>query len=100
MEALTALRMPVPIYRKPVEVESQMPFDEDDVHRSYDAEYANRCWRIVCSSTEVLTRFRSAYYGKASPVHFFWGASTSPSRGFRAASRLHTLAAFRIFPIA
>jgi len=74
MEALTALRMPVSIYRKPVEVESQLPFDEDDVHRSYDAEYAARCWRIVCSSTEVLTRFRSRYYGKASPVHFFWGS--------------------------
>lgn len=74
MEALAALGMPVSIYRKPSEVESQLPFDEDDVHRSYDAEYATRCWRIVCSSTEVLTRFRSRFYGKASPVHFFWGA--------------------------
>jgi hypothetical protein len=73
MEALTALRMPVSIYRKPNEVESQLPFDEDDVHRSYDAEYAARCWRIVCSTAEVLARFRSRYYGKASPVHFFWG---------------------------
>ena len=74
MEALTALRMPVPIYRKPVEVESRLPFDEDDVHRSYDSEYANRCWRILCSSADVLGRFRARYYGKASPVHFFWGA--------------------------
>jgi len=74
MEALTELRMPVSIYRKPNEVENQLSFDEDDVHRSYDAEYANRCWRIVCSSAEVLTRFRSHYYGKASPVHFFWGS--------------------------
>jgi len=73
MEALTELRMPVAIYRKPSEVESQLPFDEDDVHRSYDAEYVNRCWRIVCSATDVLTRFRSRFYGKASPVHFFWG---------------------------
>ncbi len=45
MEALTELRMPVAIYRRPVELESRLPFDEDDVHRSYDAEYANRCWR-------------------------------------------------------
>jgi hypothetical protein len=74
MEALTALRMPVSIYRKPSEVDSRLPFDEDDVHRSYDAEYVNRCWRIVASTAEVLTRFRSRYYGKASPVHFFWGA--------------------------
>jgi len=74
MEALRAFRMPVSIYRKPVEVESQLPFDLDDVHRSYDAEYANRCWRIVCSAATVFDRFRSRYYGKASPVHFFWGS--------------------------
>jgi len=73
MEALTAIRMPVSIYLKPVEVDSQLPFDEDDIHRSYDAEYVSRCWRIVCSSAEVLDRFRSRFYGKASPVHFFWG---------------------------
>ncbi len=74
MEALAALRMPVSIYRRPCEVESRLPFDEDDVHRSYDADYANRCWRIICSSADVLGRFRSRYYGKASPVHFFWGS--------------------------
>ena len=74
MEALKAFQMPVSIYRKPAEVESQLPFDEDNVHRSYDAEYATRCWRIVCSSANVLDRFRARYYGKASPVHFFWGS--------------------------
>lgn len=73
MEALTALKMPVSIYRKPVEVDSQLPFDEDDEHRSYDAVYATRCWRVVCSSAHVFDRFRSRYYGKTSPVHFFWG---------------------------
>jgi Family of unknown function (DUF5996) len=74
IEALAEIRMPVSIYRKPVEIESQLPFDEDDVHRSYDAEYVTRCWRVVCSSAEVLGRFRSRFYGKASPVHFFWGS--------------------------
>ena len=74
MNALTSIRMPVAIYRRPVEVESRLPFDEDDVHRSYDAEYANRCWRAMCSATEILNRFRSRFYGKVSPVHFFWGS--------------------------
>jgi len=74
MDALTSLRMPVSIYRRPCEVESPLLFDEDDVHRSYDAEFATRCWRILCSSAEVLGHFRSRYYGKASPVHFFWGS--------------------------
>ena len=73
METLTALRVPVAIYRKPSEIESQLPFDEDVVHRSYDADSANRCWQILCRSAEVMARFRARYYGKASPVHFFWG---------------------------
>jgi hypothetical protein len=74
MNALSTLRMPVSIYRRPCEVANPLPFDEDDVHRSYDAECATRCWRILCWSTDVLNRFRSRYYGKASPVHFFWGS--------------------------
>ena len=74
MNALASIRMPVATYRRPVEVESRLPFDEDDVHRSYDAESANRCWRAICSATEILNRFRSRFYGKVSPVHFFWGS--------------------------
>ena len=74
MEALKSFRMPVSIYGRPCEVESRLPFDQDDVHRSYDAEYANRCWRVISSAAEVLGRFRSRFYGKASPVHFFWGS--------------------------
>ncbi len=74
MDALKSIRMPVTIYRRPVEVETVVPFHQDDSHRSYDAEYANRCWRAISSATEILRRFRSRFYGKASPVHFFWGS--------------------------
>ena len=74
MATLTAVRMPVHIYRKPVEMEGQIPFDMDTVHRAYDGEYAQRCWRILCSAADVFRRFRSGFYGKASPVHFFWGS--------------------------
>jgi Family of unknown function (DUF5996) len=74
MTALTAVGMPVRIYAKPVEVESRVPFDADTGHQAYDAEYAHRCWRILVSSANVFSRFRSRFYGKASPVHFFWGS--------------------------
>jgi len=74
MNALTALHMPLSIDRRPSEVENRLPFDEDEDHRSYDAEYVTRCWRILYLAASVLTRFRARYYGKASPVHFFWGA--------------------------
>ena len=74
MTALAAVGMPVQIYVKPSEVESQISFDTDTGHRAYDAEYAQRCWRILCSTADVFRRFRSRFYGKASPVHFFWGS--------------------------
>ena len=74
MATLTAVGMPVQIYRKPTEMEGQIPFDMDTVHRTYDGEYAHRCWRILRSAADVLGRFRSGFYGKASPVHFFWGS--------------------------
>ena len=37
-------------------------------------DYAARWCRIVHSAADILGRFRSRYYGKTSPVHFFWGA--------------------------
>jgi len=74
MAALTALGMPVQIYDKPCEVESRVPFDADTKHQAYDADYAHRCWRILVSSADVFSRFRGRFYGKASPVHFFWGS--------------------------
>ena len=74
MATLTAVGMPVQIYPKPVEMEGQIPLDMDTVHRAYDGEYAHRCWRILRSAADVFGRFRSGFYGKASPVHFFWGS--------------------------
>ena len=74
MAMLDAVSMPVRIYRRPCEIEQPVPFDQDVEHRSYDAEYAHRCWRAISSAAEVFARFRSRFYGKASPVHFFWGA--------------------------
>ena len=74
MAALAAVRTPVQINRRPVEVEKCVPFDVDVEHCAYDAEYAHRCWRVLCSSAAVFWRFRSGFWGKASPVHFFWGS--------------------------
>ena len=75
MAMLTAVRMPVQIYRKPVEMERQVPFDVDTGHSTPTMPSTrSRCWRILCSAADVFWRFRSRFYGKASPVHFFWGS--------------------------
>jgi hypothetical protein len=74
MEALTDLDIPIKINTTPNEVTDAIPFEQDETHQSYDAEYANRCWRILLQSERVFREFRSHFAGKVSPVHFFWGS--------------------------
>jgi hypothetical protein len=74
MFALESLGMPITIWTTPVEVPNPLPFEQDQKHASYDPVYAERIWRILAQSNRVLTEFRSRFIGKASPVHFFWGA--------------------------
>jgi hypothetical protein len=68
------LALPIKINRKPNEVPEAIPFDQDDKHRSYDAEYAQRFWRVLVQADRVFKIFRGRFAGKCSPVHFFWGA--------------------------
>src|SRR5512139_1899018 len=74
VDALAALQVPVRIHRRPSEIADGLLFHEDEVHRSYDREYAARFWQILLQTTRVFTRFRAEFIGKCSPVHFFWGA--------------------------
>jgi hypothetical protein len=73
MAQLDELGLSTPIWTMPVEVEGAIPFDEDDEHASYDAQAANRFWRVLVQSDRVLHKFRAGFVGKVSPVHFFWG---------------------------
>jgi hypothetical protein len=74
MKALGDLELPVKINVMPNEVPNPIPFDRDQEHSTYDAEYANRFWRILVQSARVFQQFRSRFCGKCSPVHFFWGS--------------------------
>ena len=71
---LETVGFPVRIWPVPNEMEDALPFPEDQEHRSYDPEYAGRCWKALAQSARVLSRFRGRFLGKCSPVHFFWGA--------------------------
>jgi hypothetical protein len=73
MGALRSLGLETPIRTVPSEIENPIPFDEDRTHASYDADAAQRFWQVLVQSDRLLTRFRSSFLGKASPVHFFWG---------------------------
>ena len=74
MSALKELRIEVEIWTMPVEVPNPIRFTEDNGHKSYDAEYANRFWHALVKMDAVLEDFRSRFIGKCSPVHFFWGS--------------------------
>ena len=58
----------------PDELENPIPFAEDETHKSYDAEFVHRFWRILLQINRVFNEFRSRFIGKCSPVHFFWGS--------------------------
>jgi hypothetical protein len=74
MATLRSLGIEVEIRAKPDEVPDPIPFAEDHVHAAYDAEQANRFWRILVQAERVFEEFRSRFIGKCSPVHFFWGS--------------------------
>jgi Family of unknown function (DUF5996) len=74
MGALEQLGTPVEIRPMPCEVAEPIPLDQDEVHRTYDPDYANRFWRVLLQTTRVMTAFRARFRGKVSPIHLFWGA--------------------------
>lgn len=69
-----ALGIDVQIDPMPQEIANPIPFVADTTHDSYDPHAVNRWWRILTSSAHVLSRHRSWFRGKASPVHWFWGS--------------------------
>jgi hypothetical protein len=73
MTEMEKLDLHVDINRKPNEVADAIPFDQDETHRAYDGEYANRFWRILVQCDRIFRTFRAPFTGKCSPVHFFWG---------------------------
>lgn len=71
---LAALGVEARIWPVPVEIADATPFAADRVHASYDADAAQRCWRILAHTDRVLKQFRGRFLGKSSPSHFWWGS--------------------------
>ena len=58
----------------PNELPERVPFVEDDAARPWDANAVARFHRALVSVNDVLQHFRTAFRGKVSPVHVFWGS--------------------------
>jgi hypothetical protein len=74
MDRLRSLDLEFRIWTRPVEIPDPIPFEQDREHSTYDRDYAERHWRVLVQVNRVFTKFRARFIGKASPVHFFWGA--------------------------
>jgi len=74
MAALDELGVEVAIATLPNEMPDPVRFPEDHEERPWDAEAVTRFWQVLCRVDHVFRTFRTAFLGKASPVHFFWGS--------------------------
>jgi hypothetical protein len=57
-----------------VEIPERVRLDDDARLCRYDGDWANRFYRALIQADKLLKEFRGRFVGKASPVHFFWGA--------------------------
>ena len=74
MAALSEAGISVAIDDFPSEIAGAVPFSRDREHDAYDADYAERFWRVLLQADRLFKQFRTGFVGKASPVHFFWGS--------------------------
>ena len=74
MVALREIGIDVRINEMPNEISGAVPFPDDRTHASYDRDFAQKFWRVLLSSHDVFSHFRTGFLGKVSPVHFFWGS--------------------------
>jgi hypothetical protein len=58
----------------PSEIEDPVPFADDNRPRDYDRDSAERFRGALAAMLPLFARFRAGFTGKASPVHFWWGA--------------------------
>jgi hypothetical protein len=72
--ALSLLGISAKIHPMPVEVADPIRCDLDTVHCSYDSDAVTRFWHTLRIADTLLKRFSTNFYGKISPVHFFWGS--------------------------
>ncbi|HEX9360484.1 MAG TPA: DUF5996 family protein [Bradyrhizobium sp.] len=74
MAELAQLGIHVAINETPNELPEPIRFSQDDQHASYDPDAVRRFLQILLNADRVFKQFRTAFLGKASPVHFFWGS--------------------------
>ena len=70
----TATACRLTFHGRPSEIADALPFADDHAPRAYDPASAERLRDALALIVPIFERFRAGFRGKASPVHFFWGA--------------------------
>jgi len=58
----------------PNEVPDALPFSRQTAPGVYEPQVAQDFWRALVTVDRVFKTFRTAFLGKVSPVHLFWGS--------------------------
>ena len=74
LAVLSDLGIAVAIDDMPNELADPIRFGDDHTHASYDPDAVLRFGAMLRQADRVFKQFRTAFIGKASPVHFFWGS--------------------------
>src|ERR1019366_8034537 len=74
MADLADLGIHIAIDDMPNELPEPIRFSQDHRHASYDPYAVRRFLQILVNADRVFKQFCTAFLGKASPVHFFWGS--------------------------
>lgn len=70
--ALDELGIGTEIHGRPFDQDFDTPFAEDRGHGAWDRDAVHRFWLALHWVQSVLSTFAGRFYGKATPVHFFW----------------------------
>ena len=74
IEILDVHELPSRFSGRPSELPDAVPFAADTQSRTYNRDSATRLREALAAMIPAFGRFRAGFCGKASPVHFWWGA--------------------------
>lgn len=68
------LQIDLKIRSVPVEIANPIPFEQDTLHATYEAEQVAAFHQALLNIQDIFMQFRGKFKGKCSPIHFFWGS--------------------------
>jgi uncharacterized protein DUF5996 len=71
---LAELGIELTIRTKPYEIAGGIPFDQDEIHKSYDRSHVDAFLGGLRTAHRALEEYQHGFDGEAGPVVFYWGS--------------------------